>query len=83
VNLTLASVKDAQTSLQKVIIWTKKLGKGRQKWEKDCIESGMRHWKLRSLVKTKFASKVIMFEKTLEFKQDMLLCYGKQKTLTL
>jgi len=34
-------------------------------------------------MKTKFASKVIMFEKTLEFKQDMLLGYGKQKTLTL
>jgi hypothetical protein len=81
--LTLASVKDVQTSLQKVITWTKKSGKGRHEWEKACINSGMWHWKLKILVKSKFANKVIMFEKTFEFKQDSLLCYGKQKALTL
>lgn len=31
-------VKDAQVVLQKIITWTKKSGKGRQKWEKACIE---------------------------------------------
>jgi len=34
-------------------------------------------------MKTKFENKVTMFEKTLEFKQGILLCYGRQKTLTL
>jgi hypothetical protein len=34
-------------------------------------------------MKIRFASKVIMFGKTLEFKQAILLCYGKQKTPTL
>jgi len=33
-SLTLASVKDVQTSLQKVITWTKKSRKGRHEWEK-------------------------------------------------
>ncbi len=34
-------------------------------------------------MKNKFTSKVIMFEKTLEIKQAILLCYGKHKILTL
>jgi hypothetical protein len=34
-------------------------------------------------MKTTFASKVIMFEETLEFKQAILLCHGRQKKLTL
>jgi hypothetical protein len=51
--------------------------------EKNCIESGMRHWKLKTFVKIRFVSKVIMVEETLEFKQTILLSYGRQKTLTL
>jgi hypothetical protein len=34
-------------------------------------------------MKTKFVNKVTMFEKTLEFKQGILLCYRSQKTQTL
>jgi len=34
-------------------------------------------------VETKFASKVIMFEETLEFRQAIITCYRKQKTITL
>jgi hypothetical protein len=30
------SLKDAQSTLQKTITWTKKLGKGRQEWEVAC-----------------------------------------------
>jgi hypothetical protein len=33
--------------------------------------------KLKMHVKTTFASKVIMFEETLEFKTTIILCYGK------
>jgi hypothetical protein len=36
--------------------------------EKVCIECGMPLQKLKTLVKTKFASKLIMFEDILEFK---------------
>jgi hypothetical protein len=35
------------------------------------------------LAKTRFANKIIMFEETLEFKQTILLYYGRQKSLTL
>jgi hypothetical protein len=34
-------------------------------------------------MKTTFASKVMMFEETLEFKQAILLCHGRQKKLTM
>jgi hypothetical protein len=34
-------------------------------------------------VKTKFDSKVIMFDETLEFKNAIILCYGRQKSIAL
>jgi len=34
-------------------------------------------------MKTKFANKVIMFDKLLKFKKAIFLCYGQQRTLTL
>ncbi len=43
----------------------------------------MQQQDLKTPMKTRFANKVIMFEETLEFKQTILLCYGRQKTLTL
>jgi hypothetical protein len=47
------------------------------------IECEMPSQKLKSLAKTKFVSKVIMCEETLEFKQAIITCYGKQKIVTL
>jgi hypothetical protein len=38
---------------------------------------------MKILMKTKFVNKVIIFEETLKFKQAHLLCYGRQKTLTI
>jgi len=32
-------------------------------------------------VKTRFASKVIMFEETLQFKNAVIFCYGKQNSI--
>jgi hypothetical protein len=52
-------------------------------WEKVCVESGLLLLKLKTHVKTNIASKVIMFEKCLEFKKIVLLFYGKQKMVTL
>jgi hypothetical protein len=34
-------------------------------------------------MKTRFASKVIMFEETLEFNNVIIICYGKQKFVVL
>jgi hypothetical protein len=78
------NVKDVHVALQKMItLWIKKSKKGRQEWEKACIQCGMPPRKLKTIIKTKFASKVIMFEETLEFKQTIITCYGRQNTITL
>ncbi len=61
------SVKDAQIGLHKTITQIKKSRKGRQEWEKACVESGMLLHKLKTPIKTRFASKIIMFEVCLEF----------------
>jgi len=58
-------------------------GEGRQEWEKACIECGLLLQKLKTPIKTRFASKVIMFEKTLEFKQAIITCYKRKKTIVL
>jgi len=60
-----------------LVIWTKKYEKGREEWEQPRFENGMQHQKLKTLVKTKFASKVVMFKETLEFKNATFFCYGK------
>jgi hypothetical protein len=65
-SLMQVNVKDAQVTLQKSITWTKKSSKGRQEWEKACIECGLLPQKCKTPIKTRFASKVIMFEETLE-----------------
>jgi hypothetical protein len=46
----------------------KKSAKGRHEWENACDKKGLWPWKLKALVKTRFAIKVIMFEEILEFK---------------
>lgn len=71
-------VTDVQASLQKTTTWTKKIGKGRIEWNKACVDSSLRPRKLKTLVKIRFASKVIMFEETLEFKEAIVCCYRHQ-----
>jgi hypothetical protein len=60
-----------------MLTWTKNSGEGRQEWEKACVESGLWPCKLQTLMKTRFASKVIMFEEALEFLKIIILCYGR------
>jgi hypothetical protein len=43
----------------------------------------MWHCKLKTHVKTRFDIKVIMFKETLEFKNAIILCYGRQKSIVL
>ncbi len=63
-SLTLVNVKRTQISLHKTIT----------------CERGNQHRKLETPIKTRFVNKVIMFDETMEFKQVILLCYGKEKT---
>jgi hypothetical protein len=69
------SLKDAQATLQKIIIWTKKSSKGRLEWQKACHEVNMQHRKFKTSVKTNFASKVILFQETLEYVSVINICY--------
>jgi len=56
--LVQVNVKDVHVALQKMItLWIKKSKKGRQEWEKACIQCGMPPRKLKTVIKTKFASK--------------------------
>ncbi len=73
VGLKSVSVKIAQGNLQKTITWTKKLGKGKHEWQRACVERGLQPWKLKTLMKTMFVNKVIMFEKVLEFMERLLV----------
>jgi hypothetical protein len=55
-------VKDARATLQMTIAWMKKKTKNeKQEWENAYIEIGMAPQKLKTPIKTKFASKVIIF----------------------
>ncbi len=76
-------MKDAQATLQKTITWTKKFGEGKQEWKKACIKCGLPFQKFKTLIKTKFASKVIMFDKTLEFKQIIITYYERKNIVVL
>jgi hypothetical protein len=59
------NLKDAQAAFHKTITWIKKSRKGKIEWQKACYEIGMWHKKLKTHVQTHFASKVILFQKTL------------------
>jgi len=71
------NVKVARSNLQKTITWTKKSNKERHQWELACVERGLRFWKLKTPMNTRFASKVTMVKEVLEFKKALLLCYGQ------
>jgi len=40
-SLKQVNVKAAQRNLQKIITWTKKSEKGKQEWERACVERGL------------------------------------------
>lgn len=61
------SLKNAQAALQKTITWTKNSGKGHIESEKVCVDVGLSPRKLKTLVKTKFASKVVLFQDTFAY----------------
>jgi hypothetical protein len=44
-----------------------------------CLDLGLSNCKLKTPTKTKFANKVIMFQKTLKYRDVINLCYGRQE----
>jgi hypothetical protein len=62
-------VKDAQTGLHKIIIWTKKCGMGKQKWEKACVESGLLLRKFKTLSKQDLQAKSLCLNNVLNLKK--------------
>ncbi len=79
--LTIISIMKAQFILSKTITWTKKGVKGWWEWHTSCFYNGVPPRKLKTPIKTRFVSKVIWFQKTLEFKYTIVLCYGQQQSL--
>jgi hypothetical protein len=57
----------------------KKLRNGKR----HALKVGNDFQKLKTPIKIRFTNKIIMFEKTLDFEQVNILCYGKQRTLNL
>jgi hypothetical protein len=52
-NMKFVSIKNAQFDIQKCITWLKKSGKGKQKWNKVCMDAGIQPKKLNTLLKTR------------------------------
>ncbi len=52
-NFKFISIKSTNSYLQKCITWPKKLGKGRQEWNKACSNSNLPPRKLNTPVKTR------------------------------
>ncbi len=63
---------------KKTITWSKKSIKGRQEWEVVCGEANLPPRKLKTPIKTKFASKVIFSQETLEYACAPTICYSCQ-----
>ena len=72
------SLKNAKKSLQSCITWTKKSGKGCQEWEKACIDARLPTRKLKTPVKTRCASKMVLFQETQEYADAISMCYKRQ-----
>jgi len=81
--LLFVSIKKAQSISQKTITWIKKSGKGWQECHKACELGGVPPRKLKALKKTCFASRIVLFQESFEFKHVIILCYGTQQLLAL
>ncbi len=55
------SLVEAQNILLKNIMCTKEFEKSMQEWEMICKEVGLRSCKLKTLIQTKFVSKIKLF----------------------
>ncbi len=79
-NFKEVSLEATESTLYKMITWIKKSDKGCNERHKACLDAGISNQKLKTMVKTRFASKVIMFQETLKYHNAINLCYGRQET---
>jgi hypothetical protein len=75
------SLKATQFALQKTITWIKKSDKGWSEWQRACLDAGLSHQELKTPMKIRFTSKVILFQKTLKYQDAINLCYGRIQEL--
>jgi hypothetical protein len=61
--------------------WTKKSGMGRQEWKKSWLDIGICPCKLETIINTQFASKVNLFQLTLESKNQIAYYYAQQQSM--
>ncbi len=53
----------------------KQMRERKQEWEeKKCVDSWLWHRKLKMLINTRFASKVIMFKEHFKLKKSIIMC---------
>ncbi len=63
---------------KRLLLELKKVARGRWEWAKACKNSKHSLQKLKTHVKIRFASKVILFKETFEFNDTTNLCYSRQ-----
>jgi len=73
-SLQLVSVKIAQSSIQSCRTYPKKFGKRKVEWTKACLVIGLQPQNLNTPMKTRFVSKVAMFQQAFEFKEPYYSC---------
>jgi hypothetical protein len=49
----------------------KKFDKGKQEWDRACVEVGLSTQRLKTLVKTQFARKVVFFKETFKYANNI------------
>jgi hypothetical protein len=64
----------------KTIYMDEKVGQfGKFEWKKTCIDVGLSHQKLKTLMKTKFVSKVILFQEPWKIKMPLICVMGSKR----
>jgi hypothetical protein len=69
------SIDTAIATLKKTISWTTRSDNRRHEWLKACVDVGLQPRKLRTLIKGRFASKVILLQEALDYQHAFALCY--------
>lgn len=72
------SIEAAAATLKKTISWTFRSENRRLGWLKACVDVGLPPRKLRTLIKGRFAAKVILFQEALEYQHAFSLCLPHQ-----
>jgi hypothetical protein len=77
------SLKQSQVTFQRTITWTKKSIKRLHEWKVVYIFVGLPPWTLKTPMKTQSTSRVIPFQKMIEYQDAISICYGRQATINL